>query len=92
MSSAFPNGELRDLNGEPVWHGQEGLTKREWLAARCPEDEMNQLCNWTELAAYLGKEVHKITVGEFLEARCRARYLWADAMLKLSNETWRDVL
>jgi hypothetical protein len=77
---AFPTSSSRD---GPFG----GLTKREYFAAHCPEDELNQLCSHTRLAARLGKEVYKITVTEFLEARCAARYEWADAMIKeASNE------
>jgi hypothetical protein len=76
---AFPTSSSRD---GPFG----GLTKREYFAAHCPESEIPKLVVRDALDAFGLKRMEDCTNAHFQILRCRARYAWADAMIKENGQ------
>lgn len=62
--------------------GENGMSLRDYLAARAPADEIQEIGGTSakECAAYLGIENYEFPK-HYLMLLAKARYQWADAML-----------
>lgn len=70
--------------------GADGTSLRDWFAAHAPAQEIDNMVpnSISEAASYIGITAKEYRAQEhYVQALAKARYLWADQMLKTREAT-----
>jgi len=86
--AAFPMPSGPEPRVNATTHYNEGMSLRDWFAAHAPPCDVEAITGTDvkTVAEYLGIDPNEWRYEHCIEAHAKARYQWADAMLKARKQ------